>query len=138
MTPFQLELSAKAPWTSTTVSGVVVVGWDMVIPPELAECEHDGFDASVEEADLEAPVADRLGLADQLVHPLVVRGAVAALVDVDAERPAVGGPITRCRSRAWNWYAMEPPGSLSSAGTEPIRQSPDSDQWLRRNTAGAE
>ena len=33
MTPAQLELSAKAPCTSTTVNGVVVVVWDMVWSP---------------------------------------------------------------------------------------------------------
>ena len=97
MTPAQLELSAKAPCTSTTVSGAVVVVWDMVWSPWLSEREHERFDAGVEELDLEPPVADRLGLADQLVHPLVVGGAVALVVDVDAVglHPAArrrGGP----------------------------------------------
>src|SRR5262245_15437824 len=84
MTPFQLELSAKAPCTSTTVSGDVVVCWDMGLAPRSSEREHVGLDAGVEELDLEQPVADRRRLADQLVHPRVVGGAVAGLVDVDA------------------------------------------------------
>ena len=61
MTPAQLELSAKAPCTSTTVSGEVVVVWDMVRPPWSSEGEHERLDASVEELDLEPPVADRRG-----------------------------------------------------------------------------
>ena len=36
MTPFQLEASAKAPWTSTTVSGALEVASDMSAP-SLAE-----------------------------------------------------------------------------------------------------
>ena len=83
ITPFQLELSAKAPCTSTTVSGEVVVVSDVVVAPLSSEREHEGLDAGVAELDLEQPIADRRVLTDQLVHPLVVGGAVAALVDVD-------------------------------------------------------
>src|SRR5205823_1616701 len=92
MTPAQLELSAKAPCTSTTVSGDVLVVSDTVMAPlsMSSEGEHESLDARVEELDLEPPVRDRRRLADELVHPLVVGGAVAALVDVDA----MGGP--RC------------------------------------------
>src|SRR4051812_45160547 len=89
MTPAQLELSAKAPCTSTTVSAEAVVSWDMVGPPRSSEREHERLDAGVEELDLEPPVVDRAWLADQLVHPLVVGGAGAALVDVDA--PGLAG-----------------------------------------------
>src|SRR5262245_38318441 len=83
MTPAQLEPSANAPCTSTTVSGPDVDSWDMRAPWS-SKREHEGLDARVEEVDLEQAVADRRGLPDQLVHPLVVRGAVAPLVDVDA------------------------------------------------------
>src|SRR6476646_3966498 len=82
MTPAQLELSAKAPCTSTTVSGVVLVVWDMVISPRSSEGEHVGLDVGVEEVDLEPAVADRPGLADELVHPPVIGGALPGRVDV--------------------------------------------------------
>src|SRR6478736_5628580 len=52
MTPAQLELSAKAPCTSTTVSGEAVVSWDMVLPPWSSEREHEFPDAGVEAPDL--------------------------------------------------------------------------------------
>src|SRR5262245_53902907 len=83
MTPAQLEPSANAPCTSATVSGPEVDSWDMRAPWS-SKREYEGLDARVEELDLEQAVADRRGLPDQLVHPLVVRAAVAALVDVDA------------------------------------------------------
>ena len=66
----------------------------MLLSSMSSEGEHECLDACVEELDLEPPIADRRGLADQLVHPLVVGGAVAVLVDVDA----VGAP--------W-WLAVE-------------------------------
>src|SRR6266851_7510282 len=94
MTAAQLELSAKAPCTSTTVNGEVGVAWDMVVPPWSSEREHEHLDTGVEELDLEPPLADRRGLPDQLVHPLVVRGAGPVLVDIDA----VGGA---------RWFAVE-------------------------------
>src|SRR6185369_400246 len=86
MTPDQLELSAKAPCTSTTVNGELGVDWDIVMAPcELSsEREHERLDATVGEFDLEQAVVDRLGLPDQLVHALVVRRAVPVRVDVDA------------------------------------------------------
>src|ERR1700730_2126410 len=48
--------------------------------------EHVRLDPGVEELDLEQPIADLRGLADQLIHPLVVGNAVAVLVDIDALR----------------------------------------------------
>src|SRR5262245_53660236 len=110
MTPFQLELSAKAPCTSTTVSGDVVVCWDMGLAPRSSEREHVGLDAGVEELDLEQPVADRRRLADQLVHPRVAGGAVAGLVDVDAVR----GP---------GWFAVE--ADPEPHGRVPLRRAHD-------------
>src|SRR6476646_4153722 len=79
MTPAQLELSAKAPCTNTTVGADVGVVSDMVMAPLSlsSEGEHERLDAGVEELDLEPHVADGRRLADQLVHPLVVGGAVA-------------------------------------------------------------
>src|SRR5262249_7784104 len=86
MTLAQLELSAKAPCTNTTVGADVLVVSDMVMAPlsMSSEGEHEHLDARLEELDLEPPVADRRRLADQLVDPLVVGGAVAMLIDVDA------------------------------------------------------
>jgi len=52
------------------------------------EREDEGFDASVGELDLDHTVGDRLGLADRLVHALVVRVAVTVNVDIDAVRSA--------------------------------------------------
>jgi hypothetical protein len=49
----------------------------------LSEREHVGLDARVEERDVERVLADRSGLADELVQPLVRSRAVALLVDVD-------------------------------------------------------
>jgi hypothetical protein len=66
----------------------------MVLAPWSSEREHVGLDPGVEELDLEQPVADRRRLADQLVRALIVGGAVAGLVDVDA----MGVP---------GWFAVE-------------------------------
>ena len=49
-----------------------------------SEREHVRFEGGVEKLDVEAPVDDRTGLADQLVEALVGDGAVAVLVDVQA------------------------------------------------------
>src|SRR5437016_4364626 len=49
-----------------------------------SEREHVRLDPGVEELDLEQPITDLRGLADQLIHPLVVGNAVAVLVDIDA------------------------------------------------------
>src|SRR5437667_2786111 len=51
-----------------------------------SEREHVRLDPGVEELDLEQSIADRRGLVDQLIHPLVVGNAVAVLVDIDAVR----------------------------------------------------
>src|SRR5256885_15321651 len=51
-----------------------------------SEREHERLDSGVEELDFEQPVADPRGLADQLIRPLVVRNAVAVVVDVDTVR----------------------------------------------------
>src|ERR1700704_5410187 len=49
-----------------------------------SEGEHVRLDPGVAELDLEQPIADLRGLADQLIHPLVVGNAVPVLVDIDA------------------------------------------------------
>src|SRR3954465_9568608 len=54
----------------------------------LAEGEHVGLGAGVEEGDLEETVRDGAWLADKLVEPCIGDGALAALVGVEA----VGGP----------------------------------------------
>src|SRR5256885_17071959 len=53
--------------------------------PDLAEGEGVGLDAWVEEGDLEGALADRAGLADELVQPRVGDDAVALGVH--------GGPV---------------------------------------------
>ena len=55
-----------------------------------SEGEHEDLDARVKEFDLEQPAADLWGLTNELIHPLVVGGAVTALVDVDAVGPPRG------------------------------------------------
>src|SRR5262245_6385667 len=61
--------------------------------PWSAEREHEGLDAAVRELDLEQAVVDRWWLTDQLIHPLIVRGAVAVLVDVDTVCGAGGRAV---------------------------------------------
>src|SRR4249920_2909972 len=115
ITPAQLELSAKAPCTSTTVSGDVLVVSDMVMAPlsVSSEGEHERLDARVEELDLEPPVPDRRRLADELIHPLVVGGAVAVLVDVDAMGAPRGLPVeahpeaNRRAPNRWSHHEMQ-------------------------------
>src|SRR3954447_14695093 len=75
--------------------------------PLSSEGEHERLDAGVEELDLEPPVPDRRRLADELVDPLVVGGAVTALVDVDAMGAARGLPVEaypEAHRRAPNWW----------------------------------
>src|SRR5262245_27673976 len=59
-------------------------------PRPLAEGEDVGTSAGVEQCDLEGPVRDRPGLADQLVKPGLGDLAVAPLVDVHASRAVRG------------------------------------------------
>src|SRR5262245_52535329 len=71
----------------------------------LAEGEHVGAHAGVEERELERPLADRPALADELVHPRLVDRALARLVDVEPvivagrtaveERPEAGSAVAR-------------------------------------------
>ena len=49
---------------------------------ELAEREHVGLGAGLEELDLERAVAHRLSRADELVQAAFLKQAVAVLVDV--------------------------------------------------------
>jgi hypothetical protein len=87
--------------------GVVVRG--------LAEGEGVGLDAGIQEGGRKGVVADRVGLAEELVQPGVADGAVALVVEVGAMSrarglsmstrnrtavPGAGGAMTRCRSRA--------------------------------------
>ena len=58
----------------------------MAVSPSLAECERIGLNAGIEELDLEVSIDDATGLANQLIHALFNRHAVAALVDVEAMR----------------------------------------------------
>ena len=59
----------------------------------LAEGEGVGLDAWVEEGDLEGALADRAGLADELVQPRVGDGAVALVVGVGAVRGSRRLPV---------------------------------------------
>src|SRR5262245_8679745 len=104
----------------------------MVLAPWSSEGEHVGLDAGVVELDLEQAVADRWRLADQLVHPLVVGGAVAGVVDVEA----VGGPgglAVEPYGEAHGWA----PGrwahhEVEVAGVEPERDGAPWSAELRR------
>ena len=97
---------------------LVVSAGDRLSP----EGEHKGLDACVEELDLEQPVANRRGLTDELVHPLVVSAAVAALVDVDTLGRSPGGlPSRRTLKRAGGLPAGGPITRCRSAGVELIR-----------------
>jgi hypothetical protein len=56
----------------------------------LAEGEHVGLGARIDEGDLEGAVGDRAVLTDQLVEPRIGNRSVAWLVDVDATCPIRG------------------------------------------------
>src|SRR5215218_3612019 len=91
----------SVPWSVGTVQPVAALRarrspWKVVgsqwgfrgtVRPRLAEGEGVRLDARVEEGDLEGPLGDRVGLADELVEPWFGKGAVALVVDVSA----VGG-----------------------------------------------
>src|SRR3954462_5820707 len=55
--------------------------------------EREGLDARIEELDVELPVGDGTALTDQPVEPLLVEGAIALPVDVDAMCGAGRSPI---------------------------------------------
>src|SRR5215207_1069527 len=79
----------------TSLRAIEVSTWVMVVSfrgrwvvvTALAEGERVGLDAGVQEGDLEGPLADGAGLADQLVQPGAGDRAAALVVDIGA----VGG-----------------------------------------------
>jgi hypothetical protein len=81
----------------------------------LPERERVGLGAWLEERDLQGPLADRIVLADELVHAGVLEQAVSGLVDVDAVR------------KAW---------CSSMAFSAAIVQSPARAQWLTGRRSG--
>ena len=95
----------------------------------LAEGEHVGLGARVEEGDLEGAVGDRTGLADQLVQPRLGRPSRGPRSSTSSPRAPPGGfpssrttkrtgplsarvPSTRLRSRPRKRYTIRPPGSF--------------------------
>src|SRR5437667_11806252 len=50
----------------------------------LSKREAEGFGAVIEELDLKAPVADWLGLTNQLIHPLLHNRAIPVRADINS------------------------------------------------------
>src|SRR5262245_27973836 len=84
---------AREPSRPDLVGPATPSSFTLAFTESSAEGEGERFDAGVEELDLEATVVDRARLADELVHPLVVRKAVAVPVDVDASGRARCPPV---------------------------------------------
>src|SRR4030095_15276100 len=73
--------SPGACWTAMTLPPLLTA------PCGLAEGEGVGLDAGIQEGDLEGVLADRAGLAEELVQPRVGDRAVALVVQISS----VGG-----------------------------------------------
>ena len=66
----------------------------------LAECKGERLHARVEEFDFEGSIDDRRRLPDELIEPLFVDRAIAALIDVRPWAGPGGWPSSDTRKRA--------------------------------------
>src|SRR6267378_299361 len=86
-----------------------------------SEREHVRLDPGVEELDLEQPIADLPGLANQLIHPLVVGSAVAVLVDIDAVHAPRWLAVEADAESHRRPRGRRPHHEMKVTGMEPIR-----------------
>jgi hypothetical protein len=63
-----------------------------------SECERVGFCARLQQLDLDLPVVDAAGLADQLIQAFLDQHAAARFVDIAAMRGT--GCLTRDHARS--------------------------------------
>ena len=87
MTALSQRLAAGATWSRPQARTLNRLSLIRALQRALAEGERADFDAGLKERDLRGPLADRPGLADELVQPLLGDRAMALAIDVDA----VGG-----------------------------------------------
>lgn len=106
-----------------------------VAPPDLAEGEHIGFDAGIEERDLEGALIDGSRLADELIAAPIGGDAVTALIDVD---PACGAWVASVDTDAEsNRLSMlrRPHYEIEVAGAEAVCERPAGLVQFRRRSA---